>query len=194
MARSGPVPPKVKYFMPRAAHHPVQRGAEIFAGNGFHNATHDEAGGDGMVGLSIQCGGFRGTEDVENLLRAKQDVRGYLFLRARNARLVGQQLADGGAPLAVLAILRQVAGDRIIQIQLSLFHQVVNHHGCHDLGGRKQADRRVRCHYTLAVRISKADTAIEHDLAMAAQAQADGGAHATAVQLAGCAPDGFHLF
>ena len=176
------------------ADHPVQGGIEVFAGNRLDNGAEDKPGGYGVVGLGVEATGFCLAKQINDLLGAVQDIRLHLCGRAGNASLMGQQVSNGGASLAVLAVLGQVAGDRVIQVQLPGFHQMMDHHGGHHLGGGKQADRGVRGHDSLTLRVRIADAAIQHNLAVATQAQADGRAHAAPVKLAGSPPDGVHLF
>ncbi len=91
-------------------------------------------------------------------------------------------MAQGGVLLAVAAVRRQVAADRVVEMQLALFGQMMHQHGGDRFRGGKQAHRGLGGEQALAHRVGVADCPVQEHAAPAAQAQRDARAHAAPVE------------
>ena len=142
------------------ANDPVEGGVQRFSGYRFHHGAKNKAGGYRVVGLGIESAGLGGAEDVDNFLGPIENVGFHRFLRAGNPGLMGKQVAQRGAALAVLSVSGQVAGHGVVQIKLTLFHQMMYQHGADHFGSREQAYGGVRRHDALGGRVGVADAAV----------------------------------
>ncbi|MCX5742191.1 MAG: hypothetical protein NT062_06820 [Proteobacteria bacterium] len=134
----------------------------------------------------------------QDLARALEQADvGELRRDVRDAGAMREHVAQRDLALAVLAELREVAHDRIVEVQEpALIAQVHEHRGDH-LRRREQVEQRAgRRDDPLGVVVVErrvaaqvADRAIEDDLAAAADAQREGGVEPGAIRADRRAPD-----
>ncbi len=153
--------------------------ARRLAGHG----VHDEPPGHRVVGR--RASGFAPGHEVAHGrpypigIGEQVEVEGVGWER-RDARSMGQDLAQRDCALAVTIEPRQVSGDGLVEDDHTLLREFVHHHRGDGLGSREQVERRVEIErlevgvLQAAARrdtVGVADGTVEHDVAVEPDAQ-----------------------
>ena len=166
----------------RLAQLPIERVLDRFAGHTLQDLGEDEAAGDRVVGHAAAARGGGCADHLDDAVPVLQQLHAPLRLRdlhRRKAAAMCEHVGDRCVALAGARELRNIVADACIEIDAALLGELVDQHGGHRFRGREQADRRLWRQQNLfgiravarAIAAGVTDRAVEHDDAVAAQAE-----------------------